>query len=1067
MNLKLRNAEKIWIFSLITIFLLSYAGILNAGSQENRYQQKSVQGTVTEEEGLPLPGVNVIVKGTTQGSVTNNQGHYIIEKLPLDAKVLVFSCIGMMTQEVSIDGRNVIDVVLKVDAIGLDELVFTGYMTQRKADLTGAISMMSMDDIGSTNNANILTSLQGRVPGMNIVSIDGGNPAEKTFIEIRGLGNVQDKDVGGQPLIVLDGLPTQINLRDINSNDIESIQILRDASSASIYGSRAAAGVILITTKKGREGKINVQYDGKFGFSSFLRRPDLCNTEEYGRVLWQAAVNDGFDPQNMTQLYTFDWHEENGIPILDKVTPVEWLNSAQTMKAADTDWIKEGTRLGRQNNHQLTFSGGTTRFNHFFSANFLENQGIQKYTGLNRYSVRLNSEYNALNKRLIIGENFFVSKTKLNSTNCMVGLMTTPPIIPVYTVDGSEWGGGATELGMNPFKNPVRELEMNKDNYEHSANIIGNIYASIELLNNLTIRSQYGIDYSNNYFRHIDFTWVEAGGGRDDINGVNAYQAHTLNWTWTNTLNYKLTLGNHRVDWLAGMEAYQYIFESLEGWREDIEIEDYDYAILNAATGNNSVSGSADEYTLLSYFSKVNYSYRNKYLLSATLRYDGNSKFGDNNKFGFFPAVSAGWLLSQENFLKNSRVISFLKLRAGWGENGNSNVISSNAAVSSYATTVQHTGVALSGNENGPLVSGYHRSSTGNADLQWETVRQTNLGLDISLFDNHLSGSFDVYRKITEGMLYFIPGTYVMGEASGHWANIGNMSNKGIELVLKYSNDRNRRFHYDIIGNVAANRNSINELPDETLTTYYTLGLSGLNLIGRSFRTPAGLKVEGIFQTQEEVDNSPEQPDKGIGRLKMKDVNNDGLIDLDYDVVYLGKLEPDLTYGINFNASYMNFDFSMLWQGIVGKTVNNLEKYTSDFSGGAVRSSAGMVFPGYNHRTRILDAWSPSNTDSDIPALSYSAYFYDMRSNYFYESGDFLKLRNIELGFTLPGNLINKIEIQNMRLSLSAQNLLSFHKWWGDNAFTGTDPEYMEGFLIRGMGYGFSTTFLLGINVSF
>lgn len=1068
MNLKLKISKRIWIFSLITVVLCSYSGMLNAGNQENRQQQRSVQGTVTDEEGLPLPGVNVIVKGTTRGSVTDNQGHYIIEDLPMDANVLVFSCIGMTTKEVTIDDRNVIDIVLEVDAIGLDELVFTGYMTQRKADLTGAVSMVSMDDIVSTNNSNVLTSLQGRVPGMVIQRTDGGNPAEKISIEIRGLGNVKDQGTPGQPLIVLDGLPTQINLRDINSNDIESIQVLKDASSASIYGSRAANGVILINTKRGRAGEINVKYDGHFGFSSFLRRPDMCNTEEYGRVIWQAAVNDGFDPHDMTQLFSYDWHEENGIPVLDKVTPVEWLNSAHTMKAADTDWIKEGTQLGRQNNHQLTFSGGTERFSHLFSANYLENQGIQKYTGFNRYGIRLNSEYNALNKRLIIGENFFMSKSKLNSTNRMVGLMTTPPIIPVYTVDGSEWGGGAMELGMSPFTNPVRELEMNKDNYQHGSNIIGDIYAIIKLLKNLSFRSQYGVEYTNNFYRNIDFTWTEAGGGRDDINGVNTFQSHNLNWTWTNTLNYQLAIGNHILDWLAGMEAYQYNFESLQGWRQDIEVEDYDFAILNAATGNQNATGSADEYTLLSYFSKLNYSYKNKYLLSATLRYDGCSKFGENNKFGFFPAISAGWWLSQEDFLKNSSVISLLKLRAGWGENGNSNVIPSNAAISSYGTNVQYTGVALSGNENGPLVSGYYRSSSGNVDLKWETSRQTNLGLDFGLFDNHLSGSLDVYRKITEGMLWYIQGTYVMGEGAGHWVNIGNMANNGVELVLTYSNDRTRKFHYDITGNLAANRNRINELPEEeVLKTWYTVGQTGLNIIGRNFRTVHGLVVDGIYQTQEEVDNGPEQQGKGIGRLKILDVNNDGMIDFDYDEVYQDSPDPDFTFGVNFNASYMNFDLSLFWQGIAGNIINNVGKFTSDFHGGRVRGSAGMVFPGYNHRTRILNAWSPTNTDSDIPALSFRTHGYEPSCNYYVESGSYLKLRNVELGYTLPGNLINKMKIQNMRISLSAQNLLSFHKWWGDDAFTGIDPEEGEGFLMEGRGYGFSTTFLLGVNVSF
>ncbi|CAN5912072.1 hypothetical protein BH24BAC1_BH24BAC1_32090 [soil metagenome] len=496
----------------------------------------TVTGRVTGAGGMPLPGVTVVVKGTTVGTSTDGDGRYTLQ-VPEGGGTLVFSFIGFTAQEVPIDNRTTINVSLREDVAQLNEVVVTGYMTQRKADLTGSVAVISSDVIEKNSYSNVMQGLQGRVPGMHITT--DGSPVGNVNVQIRGLTSMRS----APPLVVIDGLPTNINLRDINPNDIASMQVLKDAASASIYGSRAASGVILIETKSGKAGETRVTYDGSTGVSSFMNRIKMMNTAQYGQALWQAAINDGRDPNKVTQIYNYDWHrDEHGIAVLDKVTPLEWLNADKTMPSADTDWFKEGSQLGLQNNHQLTLLNGTEKAQTMLSLNFFENRGTQIHTGFRRYSVRLNSEYNLIGDRLKIGENLAVSNSKINDQNHSHSFLTMPPIIPVYTTDGG-WGGTAYNLGMDDYNNPVRMLTMEKDNDRKESKILGSIYANLKLLKNLNFKTLYGVDYSTGYFRHIDFTWEEGGGKRDINNGVRNNQFHALTTTWTNTLNYNL---NHK-----------------------------------------------------------------------------------------------------------------------------------------------------------------------------------------------------------------------------------------------------------------------------------------------------------------------------------------------------------------------------------------------------------------------------------------------------------------------------------------------------------------------------------------
>ncbi len=1037
-------------FFLILVIILGCFGSISAQSDQ---QKKMIHGQVVDSQGQSIPGVSVSLKNSTVGTITDNKGSYSLE-LPQDAKILIFSFIGMSTAEVNIDGQHEINITLTENVISLDEVVSIGYMTQKKSDLTGSVALVSSTEIGKNRYANVMQGLQGRLPGVSITS--DGNPSGAVNIQIRGLTSMRS----APPLIVVDGLPTNINLRDINSGDIASIQVLKDAAAASIYGSRAASGVILIETLSGKTGETKITYDGSTGISSFMNREQLMNTDQYGQSMWQAAINDGRDPNEVTQIYDYQWHNDaNGTAVLDKVTPVEWLNAEHTMKSANTDWFKEGSQLGFQNNHQLTVSNGSDKAKTLFSVNFYDNRGTQIYSGFRRYSIRLNTEFNLIKDRLTVGENLTLSASKINDQNVSHSFLTMPPIIPVHTTDGG-WGGTAYALGMDDYNNPVRMLTMNKDNSRWQSKILGNVYINLTLLKNLNLKSLYGVDYSSGYFRNIDFTWVEGGGKRNINNGISNFQSHAISRTWTNTVNYSLHTGNHDLNVVGGVENVRYLYEDMSAYRKDIKFENYDYGYLSSATGTQQANGVGDEWSLLSYFSKFNYVYNQKYLLSATLRYDGSSKFGINNQYGFFPAISGGWRISEENFFKkNVKVISDLKLRASWGMNGNSN-IPTNALVNFYNADYPSTGYGLAGNETGTLSSGYRKVHTGNPSLKWEATKQTDIGFDFGLFDGSISGSFDYFYKYTSGMLYEPPYIGAIGEGGAQWINSGDMTNKGVEFILTYMSDRSKKFTYSVTGNISSYRNKINDLPE---AVKYTYGGNGLDdyILGRPLNSFYGFVADGLFKTQADVDNSPEQNGKGLGRIKYKDLDGDGRITWEHDRTWIGSSDPDFMYGVNFDAKYNSFDFSMFWQGVVGNEVRNDWKTYSDFWNVWTQS-------GFNHSTRLLGAWSPANPNSTIPALSLINQNDERRlSTYFMESGSYLKLRHIELGYTLPKYSLTKIGVKDCRIYVNAQNIINLKKWWGANAYTGTDPENPSKADEYSSPYVRPQMFMTGVRVSF
>lgn len=1047
------------------LLLLVMTGLLLVGSSAPGFaQQITVKGKVTSKDGgKPLPGVSVAVKGTTTGTTTNSDGQYTLS-VPGSNATLVFSSIGYQQTEIAVNGRTTINVLLVSSSKNLNELIVTGYMTQKKANLTGAISIVNADEIEKNHGStNILKALQGKVPGMHITT--DGDPTGNVGIQIRGQTSVN----GAPPLIVVDGVPApDMNLRDLNAGNIASMQVLKDAASASIYGAQGAGGVILIETKKGKPGKTTIRYQGTVGFAAYLNKVPMMNTQQYGRALWQAAVNDGQDPNKVTQIYTYQWHKnDQGIPVLDKATPIAWLNDDHTMPSANTNWLDAISHLGLQNNHQITVSGGSEKATSLLSLDYFENNGTMIYTGYRRFTVRLNTNYKVINDHFTIGENLEVSRLNMstaNSDGTVHDALVEPPIIPVYTTDGG-WGGTAVGLGMDDYWNPVRELTLNKDNRNKYNKVIGDVYADVAFLNHFTLHSQLGLIYTEGNHRTITFKYKEGGGKLNDINSVDQWYWWKSILDLTNTLDYKFHTGKHDLDALVGMEANEVGTETTDASRQDLQFQNYDYAYLSTATGNMAMSGSGDKYNFLSYFGKVNYAYNSKYLLSASVRYDGSSKFGKNNQFGLFPAVSAGWRLSNEKFIQDIPAISDLKLRASWGVNGNSIELPTGATETYFVSDYNATSYAIAGNETGNNPSGYLRVRTGNENLKWETSKQADVGVDFGFFDQRLTGSFDYYHKATNGMLFQPPYLGTIGEGGYQYVNAADMSDQGVELVLSYQGNPDKAFNYSISGNISHNHNEITNLPTAVRYTYGGSALKGDDIQGRPLHSYYGFITDGIFKSQKEVDNSPVQPGKGLGRIRYEDLSGpngkpDDTVDYDYDQTWIGSWDPKVEFGISFNASYKNFDFYMFWQGVAGNTVYDGWKSYSDFWNVWVQK-------GFNHPTRVLDAWSPANPGSNIPALSLTNANDELRmSTYFMESGDYLKLRNIQIGYSLPSRFISRFGMEKFRIYVLAMNLINIKKSWGANAFTGPDPETPGG-SSYGNPYVRPQTFKTGVDVSF
>lgn len=1016
-----------------------------------KIQAQTVKATgtvIAQSDGLPLIGAAVLETGTTHGTITDFDGNFSIDVN--EGSSITVSFVGFENQV--LQPATDMKIVL-VDEMLLEDIVVTGYQVQRKADLTGAVAVVSVNDMKKQNENNPIKALQGRVPGMNISS--DGNPSGSSTVRIRGIGTLNNND----PLYIIDGVPTKSGMHELNGNDIESIQVLKDAASASIYGSRAANGVIIITTKRGKEGRSNVDFEASVSLSTYANRMEVLNSQEFGECLWQAYVNDGMNPNTNGLGYQFDWgYNADGNPQLNKVTMSKYLDAACTTPAADTDWFDETTRTGLVQQYNLSISNGSERANSFFSLGYYKNLGIIKNSDFERISARANTDFKLLDNIITIGENLTLNRT--NEVQAPGGFLENVlqfnPSIPVYCTDNSFAG----PVGGYPDReNPVARLKRNSDNRYIYWRIFGDAHIDVNPIKNLHIRSTLGIDYSQKQQRIFTYPVTE-GTVANPTNAVEAKQEHWTKWMWNAIATYNVESGDHRGDALAGIEINREDDVWFSGKKYDFAILNPDYMWPEAASGEAEAYGNGGGYSLVSFFGKINYTYADKYLASVTARRDGSSRFGKNNQYGIFPSASLGWRVTGEDFMENtSKILSDLKLRASWGQTGNQE-ISNTARYTLYVSNYGEAGFGgqsygtsydMSGSNGGHILpSGYQRRQLGNPDIKWETTTQINAGIDFQFIDGKIYGSADWYNKKTEDILLLMAGIGVMGEGSSQWINAGEMENNGFEINIGYRDEASNGLSWDINGNIGLYRNKITKLPD-TVAANGDFGGNGVkSVVGHAMGAQVGYVAAGLFKSQDDIDNAAVQDGAGLGRIRWADLNNDGFI-TEADQKWIYNPVPDFTYGLNINMQYKQFDLSMFWQGSCGQDViSDLKKETDLWS--------GLNISNLNKGRRLLDAWSPSNTSSDIPALTSHDNNNEKRvSSYFVENGSYLKLRNVQFGYNMPESICEKMKMSRLRFYASAQNLLTIKS----KDFTGVDPENPN------FGYPIAVNYTFGINVSF
>lgn len=1012
----------------------------------------TITGKVLDETGLPLPGVSIKIKGASTGTVTNANGIFSIS-VPDDA-VLVISYLGYTSQdiEVNLHAENKQLVInMKPSSSTLEQVIVTGYTVQRKKDLTGAVSIINLNEAKTVPVAGIDQALQGKAAGVNVVA--DGQPGGGVSVRIRGFSTIGNND----PLYIIDGVPTTSGISMINSADIESMQVLKDASSASIYGSRAANGVVIITTKKGTRGQTQLNYSGMTGLQQVSNTPQLVNAQQFGDALFQAFKNDGIAPTNA--LYG------SGAAA---VIP-EFLNATKTIRSGNTTWFDEIYKPAVVQSHNLMATSGNEKSRQAFSVGYYNQGGILKYTDFKRYSVRMNSDYSILD-RIRIGENLGLSYSEKAgaSTNFAIGGITgdaykAHPMTNVYDITGNFAGPVS---GLNDIRNPLAALFYNKDNKGKTLRALGDVFAEVKVIKDLTVKTSFALDYNTFNIKNFSSSYNEGPITSQAISNLTTENNVSKTWTWANTANYSKQFGEHQLDVLAGTEAIRFYSEFYTAYRDRFPVNILDGQYLDAGQGLPKNSGAGLKSTLFSLFGKVNYSYADKYLFSATVRRDASSKLADGYNTQVFPAFSLGWRMSEEDFIKsNYPFISNMKLRFGWGQTGNQE-IAPYAAYSSFALSLHNTTYDIGGTNTG-MVPGIAQSRYGNNQLKWETTTQSNIGLDLGLFNERVNLTVDYFNKDTKDLLVQPKQPSVFGQAAAPYINGGSMSNKGIEVAASYLSEREKTFRYEIGGNVSYIKNKLTSLSSDLayISSPASNNLSrGLELqrtaIGQPIASFYGHQVVGIFKTAEQVAAAPAQTGKGIGRMQFADLNGDNIIDAK-DRTFLGSPIPTLTFGMNLKADYKALDLAVFLQGVSGNKIYNFMKYHNDF-----------MFDYFNKSTDILDAWSPTNPDSNIPALSTKDANNELRpSTFFVEDGAYLRVKNVQLGYTLPAAVAAKIKAAKFRVYLQAQNLVTFTKYSGLDPEVGmqnygSDNRNLDMGVDRGL-YPNSRTYTLGLNVTF
>jgi len=1038
-------------------------------------QERTVTGKVSSEEEGPLPGVNILIQGTGQGTVSDIEGNYSIV-VPGPEAVLVFSSIGYTTEAVTVGNQSVIDMVLVADVTSLKEIVVTGYTAQSKRDITGAISSVDTEKLIEMPAASFTQQLQGRVAGVTVGQ--DNRPGSAPLIRIRGWGTINNND----PLYIVDGVPTKSEIQSINPANIESIQILKDASAASIYGARAANGVIIVTTKKGKSGAPKISFDARVGVQRAMNQLDLLNTQELGELLYTAARNDYIDvngsdagfvfthgqygPDPNTADFIPDYIFPSGSfegdpsvnPDLYSLDPYYGITRANK---EGTDWYDEIFNPAPIQEYNLGINGGNEKARYFVSLNYFNQDGIVEYSNYDRFTIRANTEFSPKDW-FRVGETFEVTySTRVGEDNNTEGnsvalIYRTQPIIPLYDINGFYAGTKGTNLGN--ADTPFSTLDRNKDNVQERWRMFGGAYIEAEIIEGLTFKTQLGMDYRNYYFSN--FT-------PQNIEGAEPISNHTLavdynynfDWTWYNTLNYVKTFANvHRINVLIGTEAVSGKYRELGADRVNFFLTDLNYRYLNAGTAGIANSGTGNESSLYSLFGKVNYVYNDKYLLDVTIRRDGSSRFSENNRYATFPAFSVGWRLSEEAFMSGASWTTDLKLRVGWGQMGNQEIANYNEYYT-YRSGLNQSAYDISGS-NTSVVAGFDSQRFGNPDGVWETTTTLDIGFDWTLWDK-LTANFDWYDMTTTDMLYVLtlPGTG--GSADFPYQNVGEMNNKGFDLALNWnSTSGSGDFTYNIGINIGQYKNEIVKLSDNAAEGFFgddrREQVYTRNEAGVPYSSFYGYIIDGFTDGTEPESAFPGYYGylDGQGRFKYRDLDGDNVI-TDADRTFIGNPHPDFTYGINFNANYRNFDFALFFQGSKGNDLLNYVARWTDF----------WMFQGNRSKKMRYESWTPELGDAaKLPVVSANDNISTRPSSYFVEDGSYLRLKNLQVGYTFP----NLKGIDRLRVYVQGTNLFTITN------YSGLDPEVN----IQGDGsdanlgfdegyYPTSQQFLFGVNLGF
>lgn len=1046
--------------SIRCLFLMLMLVMISTGAAA---QNGTLKGKVTgASDGEPLIGVSAVVKGTAKGGVTDYDGNYTLTGLK-QGDVIVFSYIGYLKKEQTYTGQTVMNVKLDSDSKTLEDVVVIGYGTMKKKLVTGATMQIKGDDIQKLNTVNPLSAMQGQTPGVNIVSTSG-QPGAAMSVTIRGLGTVGNS----QPLYLIDGIAGDIT--NLNPADIERIDVLKDAASAAIYGAQAANGVILVTTKGGKEGTNRISYDGYVGWQTVGRKFDMLNSREYMKIMDEARLNSGMSPVDWASLNSI--HDANG-------------------NVYDTDWIDNAIDDGAlTTSHNIAFTGGSKTSTYAISGGYTGQDGViggKDVSYYKRYNFRANSEYKMYDGLITVGEHVsFVWKDSRNMgtgniyNNNLRSAFSASPIIPVYGPDGDYNNTAGSDWNVNDG-NPYGTMMVNRFNRSKSGTLDANAYMQVEPIKNLKFKTVFGISYNASDYRSYKPSYSFSPQGGNTEENVRQNNGHGMSMVWTNTLSYDFSLkGGHDITALVGTEWSSYDGSKTEGYNSGFVpgFNDWDHAYLTNTNGTSKMETKGEPYDpvrSMSYFMRFGWAWKDRYMVNATLRADGSSKFAPGKRWGYFPSVSAGWTISEEDFMKSTKSwMDFLKLRVSWGQVGNAN-INCWQYLAPVVTTNTNYNFGTNGGQEG-WTTGSYPSRLDNMDVKWETSEQFNVGIDARFLSSRLSLTADWYVKNTKDWLVPAPVLATAGTA-GPVINGGDVKNTGIELGLTWNDNIGRDFTYSVGANFAYNHNEVGNIPTEdgiihgnTNQIYQNAEEFYRAENGHAIGYFWGYRTAGIFQSKQDIDNwiavgnGVMQANVQPGDVKYVDLNHDGRID-DKDKDDLGNGLPKYTFGFNIMLGWKGFDLGLNATGAAGFKI--AQSYRDPNSSQA------------NYSRAILDRWTGEGTSNKMPRVTYNDVGNWLFSDLYLQDGDYIRLQNITLGYDFK-RLISWKGISKLRLYVQAQNLLTLTKYDGMDpevgSFNGTDANHLNAdgtttqTWVSGVDMGYyphPRTFIVGVNIAF